>query len=48
MAQAGNYNLSLALVDGMEGIWALDSSHIYFASGGFRKYVNGVYSTIEY
>ncbi|MBK7499286.1 MAG: hypothetical protein IPI19_09310 [Ignavibacteriales bacterium] len=33
--------------NGMEGIWALDSSHIYFASGGLRKYVNGVYSTIN-
>jgi hypothetical protein len=33
--------------NGIEGIWALDSSHIYFASGGLRKYVNGVYSTIN-
>ena len=26
---------------GIEGIWALDSSHIYFAVGGLIKYENG-------
>jgi hypothetical protein len=32
---------------GMTGIWAADSSNIYFASGGIRKYENGVYRNIN-
>jgi hypothetical protein len=33
--------------DGIEGIWAADTGHIYFASGGLRKYENGVYKVIN-
>ncbi len=32
---------------GIEGVWALDSSHIYFASGGIRKYENGTFSNVN-
>ncbi len=32
---------------GFEGIWALDSSHIYFASGAIRKYIDGKFSVVN-
>ncbi len=31
---------------GIDGIWALNTSLIYFASGGIRKYENGVFSNV--
>ncbi|HEX3072572.1 MAG TPA: hypothetical protein VHP30_03060, partial [Ignavibacteriales bacterium] len=34
--------------NGIEGIWALDSSNIYFASGGVRRYKNGVITPMQF
>lgn len=32
---------------GINGIWAVDSTTIYFASGGIRKYKEGTYSNVN-